>query len=62
MDKKPIYEGSVGGYSFIMKDTDVIEVWSDTTRPYPDTYISVSGVRSQKDFDIEIGDWCMKNM
>lgn len=62
MGDKSIYEGVIGGYSFSMADDGKIEVWSDTTNEFPDSFIFVNGVNSQKDFDIEISSWYMKNV
>ena len=61
MNKKQ-YEGNIDGYSFLMKDDGVIEVWSDMDSEYPESYIYVKSgtIKSEKDFHFEISDWWMK--
>lgn len=53
------YEGVIEGYSFLMKEDDVIEVWSDFDSEYPESYIYVKSgsIQNKKDFDYEIMHW-----
>ena len=62
MDDKLIYEGGIGGYTFLMKSEDRIEVWRDTTDEFPFSHIFVSNVRDKKDFDYEVMHWFSKNV
>lgn len=58
------YEGTIDGYSFLMKDDDVIEVWTDFDSDYPESYIYVKegSIENKKQFDYEIADWWMRNI
>lgn len=57
------YESTIEGFSFIMKDDDVIEVWSDFDSEYPESYIYVKpgSIKNEKNFHFEISDWWMRN-
>lgn len=61
---KVIYEGSIGGYSFIMTDSVTIEVWSDFDNERPESYIFLKegSVKNEKDFHTEISYWYMSNV
>lgn len=58
-----IYEGNVGNYSFIMNESDTIEVWGDDLEK-PESYIFVKqgSVKCEKDFHQEISWWFMNNV
>lgn len=60
---KAIYEGTIGGYSFVMTESTTIEVWDDFGSEYPEAYIYVKpgSIKNEKDFHIEISDWYMKS-
>ena len=55
------YEAVIGGYTFLMKDDDVIEVWSGLDSEYPESFIYVKdgSVLDRKSFEIEIMDWIL---
>ena len=57
------YEGAIDGYFFIMKEDDVIEVWSDFDSEYPHSfiYVKAGSIKNEKSFHYEIMDWCLKN-
>ena len=57
------YEGTIEGYSFLMKDDDVIEVWSDFDADYPETYIYLreGSIQNEKQFHMEIASWWIHN-
>lgn len=57
------YEGVIGGYSFLMKDDEVIEVWNGMDSDYPESFIYLreGSVTDRKSFEIEIMDWMLKN-
>ena len=61
---KVIYEGTVGSYSFIMNDDNVIEVWRDFADEHPESFIYLKdgAVKTEKDFHYEISDWYLKNI
>lgn len=61
---KVLYEGNIGNYSFIMTSEDVIDVWSDVSNERPDSFIFIKEgcVKTQKDFDMEISYWFLKNV
>jgi len=56
-------EGTIEGYSFIMNDVDVIEVWTDSDSEFPHSfiYLAPGTIKSRKDFDFEISNWFFKN-
>ena len=60
---KKLYEGNVGSYSFMMTDEKTIEVWSDFSSEYPESfiYLSEGAIKSEKDFQTEISYWYMHN-
>ena len=60
---KTKFEGTIDGYSFLMKDDDVIEVWTDFDSDYPESYIYVKegSIKDEKNFHYEIADWFLKN-
>lgn len=60
---KVIYEGAIGGYSFLMVDKNTIEVWTDMNNDAPHSFIFLrSGeVLTEKQFQVEIMDWFSKN-
>jgi hypothetical protein len=60
---KKLYEGNVGSYSFMMTDDKTIEVWSDFSREYPESfiYLAEGAIKSEKDFQTEISYWYMNN-
>ena len=62
MSKK--YEGMVGSYSFIMTESNEIEVWGDSDNENPETYIFVKdgSITSQKNFETEISFWYLDNV
>lgn len=57
------YEAVIGGYTFLMKDDNVIEVWSGLDSEYPESFIYLreGNVLTRKDFEIEIMDFILKN-
>jgi hypothetical protein len=57
------YEAVIGGYTFLMKDDNVIEVWVDLDAEYPESFIYLreGSVLTRKDFEIEAMDWTLKN-
>lgn len=57
------YEAVIGGYTFLMKDGDVIEVWCGLDAEYPESFIYVKegSVLDRKSFEIEAMDWVLKN-
>lgn len=58
------YEGNVGSHSFIMVDDNTIEVWTDYSSEYPESfiYLKEGAVKSEKDFQTEISYWYMQNV
>lgn len=61
---KTLYEGNVGSYSFLMTDSKTIEVWSDFSSEYPESfiYLNEDAIKSEKDFQTEISYWYMQNV
>ena len=59
-----IYEGCVGAYTFKMESSTIIEVWTDLTEEYPESYIHVKegSIKNEKDFHMEISDYYLKNL
>lgn len=58
-----IYEGNVGNYSFIMNESDTIEVWGDDLeRPESYIFVKQGSVKCEKDFHQEISWWFMNNV
>ena len=59
---KVLYEGEIGGYSFLMVNTSTIEVWTNINNNFPETVIIVSHgeIKNEKDFQLEIMDWYSK--
>jgi hypothetical protein len=57
------YEAVIGGYTFLMKDDNVIEVWAGLDAEYPESFIYLreGSVLTRKDFEIEAMDWTLKN-
>lgn len=57
------YEAVIGGYTFLMKDGDVIEVWCGLDAEYPESFIYVKegSISTRKDFEMEVMDFCLKN-
>jgi hypothetical protein len=57
------YEAVIGGYTFLMKDDNVIEVWAELDAEYPESFIYLreGNVLTRKDFEIEIMDYILKN-
>jgi len=57
------YEAVIGGYTFLMKDDNVIEVWAELDAEYPESFIYLreGNVLTRKDFEIEIMDFILKN-
>lgn len=57
------YEAVIGGYTFLMKDDGVIEVWCGLDSEYPESFIYVKegSVLDRKSFEIEAMDWVLKN-
>jgi hypothetical protein len=55
------YEGNIGIYSFIMNESDVIEVWSESDLDRPESYIFIKGkpIENEKEFHKEISFWYM---
>jgi len=57
------YEGEVGSYSFIMTESNVIEIWGDDNdNPESFIYVKDGSVKCQKDFDTEISFWYLENV
>lgn len=57
------YEAVIGGYTFLMKDDNVIEVWAGLDSEYPESFIYVKegSISTRKDFEMEIMDFVLKN-
>jgi hypothetical protein len=57
------YEAVIGGYTFLMKEDDVIEVWAGLDAEYPESFIYVKegSVLDRKSFEMEIMDYVLKN-
>jgi hypothetical protein len=57
------YEGTIDGYSFLMEEDGVIEVWSNYDSEYPESYIYLGegSIQNQKQFEIEISSWWVRN-
>jgi len=47
-----------------MTNEDVIDVWSDVSNERPDSFIFIKEgcIKNQKDFDMEISYWFLKNV
>lgn len=60
---KPIYEGTISNYKFVMIDESTIEVWSSFDEQDPETYIIVdsNSIKTEKDFHAEISYWWMNH-
>lgn len=57
------YEGTIGGYSFILKEDNVIEVWDSMDEEYPKSfiYLKAGDIVNKKAFDVEISHWAICN-
>ena len=58
-----VYEATVDGFSFVMRESTEIEVWDNLEDEYPRTFIYVKDgdIKDKKTFDIEISYWIFKN-
>lgn len=57
------YEAVVGAYTFMLVDDNTVEIWTDLSSPYADSFIYLKDgeVKSKKDFDMEIMAWYSRN-
>ena len=57
------YEAVVGAYTFMLVDDNTIEIWSDISAEFADSFIYLKNgeIKSRKDFDMEIMSWYSKN-
>lgn len=58
-----IYSGNINNYSFIMEESDTIEIWSNLEDDFPESYIHVEDgeIDSERKFHMEIMSWWTKN-
>jgi len=57
------YEAAIGGYTFLMNDKDVIEVWCGWDSEHPESfiYLQEGSISDRKSFEMEIMDFILKN-
>jgi hypothetical protein len=58
-----IYEATVDGFSFVMREPTMIEVWDNLEDEHPRSfiYLKEGDIKDKKTFDIEISYWIFRN-